>query len=53
MLGQKIASVYQGNFEKNMVQYFEYNVPLSQRSNLIYLFTIANQKVSGKLIGLK
>jgi hypothetical protein len=53
MLGQKVRTVYQGNFEKGMVQYFEYNVPLSQRSNLIYLFTIGSQKVSGKLINLK
>jgi hypothetical protein len=53
MLGQKVRNVYQGSFEKGMVQYFEYNVPLAQRSNLIYLFTIGNQKVSGKLINLK
>jgi hypothetical protein len=53
MLGQRVKTVYQGHFEKGMVQTFEYNVPGAQRANLIYLFRIGNQKKSGKLIGLK
>ena len=53
MLGQKIKTVFQGQVEAGKVQSIEYSVPNSQRSNLIYLFRVGDQKVTGKLIGLK
>jgi len=53
MLGQKVKTIYQGVFDKNMAQTFEYNVPFTQRANLIYVFRIGDQQVSGKLLGLK
>ncbi|MGZ3916295.1 MAG: Ig-like domain-containing protein [Flavisolibacter sp.] len=53
MLGQKVKTVFQGRIEKGAIQTFEYNVPGAQRANLIYLFRIGNQKITGKLIGLK
>jgi hypothetical protein len=53
MLGQKVKTVYQGNFEQGKVQTIEYSVPGFQRANLIYLFRIGDQKTTGKLIGLK
>jgi hypothetical protein len=53
MLGQKLKTVFQGQVEAGKVQNIEYSVPNYQRSNLIYLFKVGNQKVSGKLIGLK
>ena len=53
MLGQRVKVVYQGNFQKGQIQTIEYNVPGSQRANLIYVFRVGNQKTSGKLIGLK
>ncbi len=53
MLGQKVKTVFQGYVEKGMTKTIEYNVPGPQRQNLIYLFRVGDQKVSGKLIGLK
>jgi hypothetical protein len=53
MLGQKVKVLYQGFIQKGQVQTIEYNVPASQRSNLIYLFRVGDQKVTGKLIGLR
>ncbi len=53
MLGQKIKTVFQGQVEAGKVQTIEYSVPNPQRSNLIYLFRVGDQKVTGKLIGLK
>lgn len=52
-LGQKVKTVFQGYVEKGQVQTIEYNVPGAQRSNLIYVFRVGNEKTSGKLIGLK
>jgi hypothetical protein len=50
MLGQKVKTVFQGRVEAGQVQYYEYNVPSHQRSNLIYIFRVGDQKVTGKLI---
>jgi hypothetical protein len=53
MYGQKVANVYQGNFEKGRTQTFDYNVPPTQVTNMIYVLRIGHQKVTGKLIGIK
>jgi hypothetical protein len=53
MLGQKVKTVYQGRFEKGKVQVVEYNVPATQRTNLVYVFTVGDQRTTGKLIGVK
>ena len=53
MLGQKVKVVYQGHVQKGVTQNIEYNVPGSQRANLIYVFTVGDQRVTGKLIGPK
>ena len=53
MLGQKVKTVYQGYVEQGKVQTIEYNVPRTQRNNLIYVFRVGDQKTSGKLIGLQ
>ncbi len=53
MLGQRVKILYEGNIEKGVIKTFEYNVPGAQRSNLVYVFRMADQKISGKLIGLK
>jgi hypothetical protein len=53
MLGQRVTVVFEGNVQKGVVQNIEYSVPGSKRSNLIYVFKVGDQKVSGKLIGLK
>jgi len=53
MLGQKVKTVFQGYVNAGQSQVIEYAVPVSQRSNLIYLFRVGGEKTSGKLIGLK
>jgi hypothetical protein len=53
MLGQKVKTIYQGHFAKGETRTIEYQVPGSQRVNLVYVFRVGNQKTSGKLIGLK
>jgi hypothetical protein len=53
LMGQKVATVFQGYVQKGQVQTIDYNVPGAQRTNLIYLFRVGDQRVSGKLIGLK
>jgi len=52
-LGQKVKTVYQGYMEKGTMQTIEYNVPYSQRTNLMYVFLLGNQKITGKLVGMK
>jgi hypothetical protein len=49
-LGQKLKTVFQGRVEAGQVQNFEYNVPNAHRSNLIYIFRVGDQKVTGRLI---
>jgi hypothetical protein len=53
LMGQKVATVYQGYIQKGQVQTIMYSVPSSQRTNLIYVFRIGDQKVSSMLIGSK
>ncbi|MEJ7829468.1 MAG: hypothetical protein WKF91_14765, partial [Segetibacter sp.] len=53
MMGQKMKTLYQGFIEKGRMQKIEFNVPSAQRSNLIYIFRVGNQSVTGKLINLK
>jgi hypothetical protein len=53
VLGQKVKTVFQGRVEKGQVQYIEYNVPSARRADLIYVFTVGAQKVSGKLINVR
>jgi hypothetical protein len=53
MLGQNVRNIYRGYVEKDALKTIEYSVPYTQRTNLIYLFTIGKYKTSGKLIGIK
>ena len=53
MMGQRVQTVFQGNIEAGKAQTIEYNVPLSQRTNLFYVFTVSGRKTSGKLISLE
>ncbi len=52
-LGQKIATVYQGFVTAGINISKEYVVPAEKRSTLIYIFKVGEQRVSGKLLGLK
>ncbi|WP_033411878.1 hypothetical protein [Segetibacter koreensis] len=53
IMGQKVKTVFQGHVEAGQVQNVEYAVPNAQRSNLIYIFRVGNQRSTGKLINLK
>jgi hypothetical protein len=53
ILGQKVKTVFEGYVEAGKTRNIEYFVPASQRTNLTWVFTVATQKVSGKLIGMK
>jgi hypothetical protein len=53
MLGQKVGTVFQGHVQAGMQLNKEYNIPADQRNTLIYVFKVGDQRVTGKLIGLK
>ena len=53
MTGQKLKTVFEGSIEAGKTRLVEYNVPYSQRSNVLFVFKVGDQKISGKLIGLK
>jgi hypothetical protein len=52
-LGQKMQTVYQGYVRAGGEQLIEYRVPLASRQNLIYVFTINGQRVTGKLLNVR
>jgi hypothetical protein len=47
-LGQKVKTIYRGYLNAGL-QTFELNVPASQHSTLIYIFTMGDKQVTGKL----
>ena len=51
MMGQKVKIVYQG-FIVAGKQNFTLSLPSQQRANLIYVLTIGNKQVTGKLLQL-
>ena len=52
MLGQKIASVYNGHIQANRSQVLEYRISTPAQENLIYIFRIGGKQVTGKLLKL-
>ena len=53
MTGQKIKSIFQGYVFAGKGQVIEYIVPPTQSRNIVYVFTVAGQKTTGTLIGIK
>jgi hypothetical protein len=53
MIGQKVVTVFEGYVQAGRPLIKEYNAASIQRNMLIYVFTVGDQQVSGKLIGLK
>lgn len=53
VLGQKIGIVFEGYVDAGREFNKEYNVPTEKRGTLIYVFKVGDQRVTGKLIGLK
>ncbi|MFC0776440.1 hypothetical protein, partial [Terrimonas alba] len=53
VLGQKIGVVYQGYIQAGRPLYREYSVSKGSSSTMIYVFKVGDQKVTGRLIGIK
>ena len=49
MMGQKLKTVYQGHISYGK-QIFKLNLPVQQRSNLIYILRVGDKQVAGKLL---
>ncbi|HKO82883.1 MAG TPA: hypothetical protein VJU78_20895, partial [Chitinophagaceae bacterium] len=52
-LGQKIASVFEGQVVSGIKQTVEYKVPGLHKTTLIYVLKINDQQVTGKLFNIK
>jgi hypothetical protein len=50
MLGQKVQTVFQGYVEEGSGKLIEYDVPVANRGNLIYILRVGDQQATGKLI---
>jgi hypothetical protein len=53
MMGQRMKVIFQGYITAGRVLNIDYSVPGSQRTNFMYVFTVADQKIAGMLIGTK
>jgi hypothetical protein len=53
LTGQKIQTVFQGNIEKGQTRTIQYNVPVTERTNLVYIFRAGTYRTTGLLIGSK
>jgi|GEM_PF-3327710 len=52
-IGAKIKTVFQGPVVAGQNQTVEFAVPPTQRVNLIYVMTVGNRQVTGKLINIR
>ncbi|MGE5520766.1 MAG: beta strand repeat-containing protein, partial [Candidatus Dadabacteria bacterium] len=50
ILGQRIATVFDGNIQANNSYEVQYNVPSSAPQNMMYILRMGNQQVTGKLL---
>ena len=48
--GQKLKTIYQGTIQSGVDQKVEFNVPETDRTNLIYVLRVGKERVTGKLI---
>ena len=53
VLGQKVSTLFQGHIQAGHDQNIDYKVPVSQRTNLIYIMKVNNKMVTGKLLNNK
>jgi hypothetical protein len=52
VMGQKVKTPFQGIMQKGEVRTIDVYLPNAAQSNLMYIFRIGNEKVSGKLLKL-
>lgn len=50
MMGQKVATVFNGTVQANRNQVVEYRVPSGAQQNLMYLFRVGDHRATGKLL---
>ena len=48
--GQKVATLFQGQVEAGVGRTVDYNVPEAGRTNLIYVFKVGKERVTGTLL---
>ncbi len=48
--GQKVATLFQGHVEAGVGRTVDYNVPEAGRTNLIYVFKVGKERVTGTLL---
>jgi hypothetical protein len=53
LMGVKLATIYQGYLFAGNQQVINYKVPAKYKGTLIYVLTIGNQQINGKLIELR
>ncbi|NTS40574.1 T9SS type A sorting domain-containing protein, partial [Flavisolibacter sp. BT320] len=53
ILGQKMRMIYRGNISAGVSQVVEYNVPMVNQGNLLYILRVDGKQVDGKLFHLK
>ena len=53
MLGQRVATVYNGTIVAGRSQIVEYNAPRSFNGGMIYIFRVGGKQVTGKLMNIE
>ena len=53
MLGQRVSTIYRGQIPAGREQFMDYTVPISLRTNLIYILRVNGRQVTGKLMNLR
>jgi len=53
LLGQKVATVWEGEVSAGKAQTVDYNAPPAHQTNLIYRLTVGDKVVNGKLLNIR
>jgi len=53
MLGQKVATVWEGNVTAGKTQTVDYTAPAAHQTNLIYRLTVGDKVATGKLLNIR
>ena len=53
MMGQKVTNVFSGFVDAGQVKNIDYNAQGTSSANLIYVFRVGDQRVTGKILRLK
>jgi hypothetical protein len=53
MLGQRMATLFEGQLSANETRNVDFNAPVNHRTNLIYMLRMNGEQISGKLMSTK